>query len=173
VNKIVVITFLLALIACSKTETPVTETSSHDTDKMSVSDYLATPKTVDLLVYKSPTCGCCADWVKHMNEAGFTSEVKHPEHLLEVKRSWNIGPEFQSCHTAVSREGYVFEGHIPAHVIQRFLAEKPANAIGLAVAGMPIGSPGMEMGGKFEPYDVRLLRKNGSSVSFTRITGPR
>jgi len=174
-KSLFVIMLLLGVLSCSKgvDTQPVDEAPAPVPMATNHGDFQQAPTDVDLLVYKSASCGCCADWVAHMQEAGFTSKVEHPEDLVAVKQSWNISSEYQSCHTAVSRQGYIFEGHIPAYVIQRFLAEKPANAMGLAVAGMPIGSPGMEMGDKFEPYDVRLLRKDGKTELFTRITKPR
>ncbi|TVZ37166.1 hypothetical protein P886_1507 [Alteromonadaceae bacterium 2753L.S.0a.02] len=130
------------------------------------------PRNVDFTVYKSPTCGCCSDWIKHLETNGFTAESVEPQDLSAVKQAWKLSPELQSCHTAVSRQGYLFEGHIPAHVIQRFLAERPANAVGLVVPGMPLGSPGMEIDDKFEAYDVLLLRKDGKTELFTRISHP-
>ncbi|WP_193747553.1 DUF411 domain-containing protein [Cellvibrio sp. OA-2007] len=121
-------------------------------------------------VYKSPTCGCCEEWIDHLHSNGYQSKIHHPDDLNAIKNRYQIAPQFQSCHTAVSAEGYIFEGHIPAWVITRFLAEKPKDALGLAVPGMPVGSPGMEMGQRFTPYDVLLLKANGGSAVYTRIT---
>ena len=78
-------------------------------------------------------------------------------------------PKWQSCHTAVTKGGYVFEGHIPAKYIEQFLASPPEGALGLAVPGMPLGSPGMEMGGRFTPYDIVLMNKDGSSSVFAHV----
>lgn len=129
------------------------------------------PKTVQTVldVYKSPTCGCCEEWIAHLQSNGYQSRIHHPNDLNSLKNQYRISPQFQSCHTAVSADGYVFEGHIPAWVIDRFLTEKPKSALGLAVPGMPIGSPGMEMGDRFMPYDVLLLNTDGSSAVYTRI----
>ncbi len=88
-----------------------------------------------------------------------------------LKQEKGIGSEFQSCHTAVSAKGYVFEGHVPATVMSDFLAQPPEGAIGLAVPGMPVGSPGMEMGERFTPYDVVLLKGDGSSEIYRHIAG--
>lgn len=148
----------MAITACSDSKTllekpqavPVTETISLD-------------------VYKSPTCGCCELWVEHINTKGFKSKVEHPDDLNAIKDKFGIKPQYQSCHTAVSQEGYVFEGHIPARLVKQFLAEKPANAIGLAVPGMPLGSPGMEVGDRITPYDVLLLHTDGTSSVFARV----
>ncbi len=130
----------------------------------------AADKPVQLAVYKSPTCGCCEEWISHLQSHGLKYTIHHPDDLNTIKNRYRISPQYQSCHTAVSPEGYVFEGHIPAPVITRFLAEKPQGAIGLAVPGMPVGSPGMEMGERFTPYDVLLLKSDGSSEVYIRIT---
>lgn len=129
-----------------------------------------TADAIALEVFKSPTCGCCGDWITHVDQNGFHSTIQHPDDLNAVKDKLKIAPQYQSCHTAVSANGYVFEGHIPAWVIHRFLSETPSNAIGLAVPGMPIGSPGMEIGDRFTPYDVLLLKSDGSSEVFVSIT---
>jgi len=123
----------------------------------------------ELEVFKSPTCQCCGRWIEHIDSLGFKTTTQHPEDLAAVKQSLGIAPEYQSCHTGVSKDGYVFEGHIPANVMQRFLAEKPEGALGLAVPGMPMGSPGMEMGGHSDDYDVLLLKKDGSSEIYESI----
>lgn len=130
----------------------------------------ADDKPVQLAVYKSPTCGCCEEWISHLQSHGLKSSIHHPDDLNAIKDRYKISPQYQSCHTAVSPDGYVFEGHIPAPLITRFLAEKPEGAIGLAVPGMPVGSPGMEMGERFTPYDVLLLKSDGSSEVYLRIT---
>ena len=120
-------------------------------------------------VFKSPTCGCCGKWVSHIEENGLVAKTYHPDNLNLVKQKLGIAAEFQSCHTGVSKEGYVFEGHIPADVMQRFLAEKPKGALGLAVPGMPMGSPGMEMGERRDSYDVLLLMKDGTASVYQHI----
>ena len=109
-------------------------------------------ETPTIKVYKSPTCGCCALWVDHMREAGFQLDVEDTDDMIGVKVEAGLPLQLQSCHTALV-DGYVFEGHIPAEVIARFLAEKPS-ASGLAVPGMPVGAPGMEFGDRIDPYDV-------------------
>lgn len=120
-------------------------------------------------VYKSPTCSCCGRWISHIESKGVDTSTYHPANLNEIKLKHGVSAQYQSCHTAVSNEGYVFEGHIPADVIQRFLTEKPKNALGLAVPGMPVGSPGMEMGNRRDDYDVLLLKKGGGSSVYARI----
>ncbi|WP_374972436.1 DUF411 domain-containing protein [Spongiibacter marinus] len=111
--------------------------------------------------------------MSHIEEFGFESEVNHPANLNKIKSDKGIAPPYQSCHTAVTNDGYVFEGHVPGPVIQRFLAAPPKDAIGLAVPGMPEGSPGMEVGNRFDPYDVLLLKKNGSYEVYQHIAAQR
>ena len=122
-----------------------------------------------LSVYKSPACGCCRDWISHIAAAGFNTTVYHPADLNRMKADKGIAPFYGSCHTTVSRNGYVFEGHIPAKYIKQFLDNPPGDAIGLAVPAMPVGSPGMEMGEQFFAYQVLLLRKDGSHAVFARV----
>jgi hypothetical protein len=109
-------------------------------------------------VYKSPTCGCCAKWVEHVKKAGFAVTVKDVPNVGEVKLANGVPVELASCHTALVG-GYVVEGHVPADVMQKLLKEKPAVA-GIAVAGMPMGSPGME-GSYSDRYNVVAFEKSG------------
>jgi hypothetical protein len=114
-------------------------------------------------VWKSPTCGCCKEWVKHVEAAGFRVTV-HDTGNNAARARLGIPAALGSCHTA-QVAGYAIEGHVPAREIQRLLAERPA-ARGLAVPGMPIGSPGMEQGSRRDAYDVLLVRQDGSTVVF-------
>lgn len=127
---------------------------------------------VVLNVYKSETCGCCVGWIAHMDEHSYHSNIFHPKDLDGVKQELGIKPEWASCHTAVTEEGYLFEGHIPAKFIDQFLANPPENALGLTVPGMPIGGPGMEMGNRFTPYDVLLMLKDGTSSIYASVRSP-
>ena len=111
-----------------------------------------------ITVHKDPNCGCCSGWVKHLQTAGFTAKTIDTADLDAVKTRLGVPADLAACHTA-QIAGYVVEGHVPAAALERFLAEKP-NAAGLAVPGMPIGSPGME-GGTPEPYDVVLFGPAG------------
>lgn len=116
-------------------------------------------------VYKSATCGCCADWIKHLQENGFTNvrafDVGNTKKRAEVGMSLRFG----SCHTAIV-DGYVIEGHVPAREIKRLLKERP-KALGLAVPGMPLGSPGMEVDdGRVDRYDVLLVQKDETATVF-------
>ena len=122
-----------------------------------------------LTVSKDPTCGCCGGWVEHMREAGFTVEVVETATLNQVKARLGVPAMLASCHTG-EIAGYVLEGHVPAAEVKRLLTEKPS-AKGLAVPGMPVGSPGME-GGHEDAYDVVLFGATGRRV-FARYVGPR
>lgn len=112
-----------------------------------------------MVVYKTPTCGCCRNWVDHMQQAGFDVEVHDMPDVQPVKQEHGLPGHLASCHTAIV-DGYVVEGHAPAEVIRRMLAERPQIA-GIAVPGMPVGSPGMEMPGRKDPYDVIAFTRDG------------
>jgi hypothetical protein len=110
-----------------------------------------------ITVHRDPSCGCCSGWVAHLQQSGFVMKVLETRDLDAVKTRFGVPDDLAACHTAEVM-GYVIEGHVPAAALRRFLAEKP-NAAGLAVPGMPIGSPGME-GGTPEKYDVVLFGAN-------------
>ena len=124
---------------------------------------------VSLLVHKTPTCGCCKMWIKHLEGNGFTTSIEDHSNLQEIKEKYDIKPEYRPCHTGVSKDGYIFEGHIPSKYIAQFLSEEHPNAIGLSVPGMPLGSPGMEVEGMFTPYDVLILFKDGTSKVYAEV----
>ena len=130
---------------------------------------LTTNNSPLLLVHKTPTCGCCKQWIKHLEKDGFSISIKDHQSLQEIKESYQIKSEYRSCHTGVSKDGYIFEGHIPSKYITQFLSEEHSNAIGLSVPGMPLGSPGMEVEGKFMPYDVLILFKDGTSKVYAEV----
>jgi len=154
-----VVPVVLVIAACSDKPDSAsnTNTASDSTD------------VAFLDVYKSESCGCCKDWISHIETAGFHSVIHHPDDMGVVKSANGIKPEYRSCHTGISKDGYVFEGHIPAHLMKKFLSNPPGNAIGLAVPGMPLGSPGMEVGDKFSPYQVLLLKSDGTSRVFAEV----
>ncbi|MEW5056921.1 MAG: DUF411 domain-containing protein [Cycloclasticus sp.] len=152
---------LLLVLACS---------DEQQAEPMKTTTPPLTEKRV-LDVFKSPTCGCCGKWISHIEDHGVGATIHHPDNLNLVKQKLGIAPVFQSCHTAVSKDGYVFEGHIPAAIMQRFLSEKPKGALGLAVPGMPAGSPGMEMADRRDSYDVLLLMKDGTASVYQHIAG--
>jgi hypothetical protein len=127
-------------------------------------------KPVHLIVYKTPTCGCCKLWVDHARGVltGYEIKTLDMDDLTEVKTRLGVPSALQSCHTAISGP-YVFEGHIPADLIKRFLAARPRpKALGLAVPGMPMGSPGMDFGARKEPYDVLLFDKAGKTRVYAK-----
>ncbi len=147
----------------------MTATSMADTANVQEQN-TATRSSAEILdVYKRATCGCCGKWITHMQEHDFQTVAHDIDDLLSLKIEKGIKPRYHSCHTAITQDGYVFEGHIPAKYIKKFLAEKPEGTIGLAVPAMPIGSPGMEMGNRFMPYAVLLLKKDGSSEIYARV----
>lgn len=115
-----------------------------------------------LEVFKSPYCGCCAAWVEHVRQAGFTVNVTEVEDVAAVAREHGVPDTLRSCHTAKAGK-YVIEGHVPAADIERLLKEKP-DAIGIAVAGMPAGAPGMDQGPQKQPYNTILFTANGERV---------
>jgi hypothetical protein len=118
-----------------------------------------------LVVYKDPDCGCCGSWVEHMERSGFDVAVRERTDMDAVKAEHGVPDALASCHTALIGD-YVVEGHVPAADIRRLLAEKPAGR-GLAVPGMPAGSPGMEVGYS-EPYTVYLFTESGGRRAFAR-----
>jgi len=120
--------------------------------------------TNEITVFRSPNCGCCGLWIEHLEAAGFQVKDNVTENLESVKQQYDIPENLATCHTAIVA-GYVIEGHVPVEDIQRLLAQKPAVA-GLAVPGMPIGSPGMESGGYVEPYTVFSFTEDGSTATF-------
>ena len=107
-----------------------------------------------VLVHKDPNCGCCSGWVRHLKRAGFTVTIEETADLHIVRKRLRVPANLAACHTAEA-DGYVIEGHVPAAALRRLLKERP-NAVGLAVPGMPLGSPGME-GSRVDPYNVVLF----------------
>ena len=118
---------------------------------------------VEITVYKSESCGCCAGWVDHLKANGFTPRVANVANPSDYRERGGIPNALGSCHTAMI-QGYAIEGHVPAVDIKRLLAQKP-KAKGLAVPAMPLGSPGME-GPRKDPYDVLLVQANGKTAVF-------
>ncbi len=113
---------------------------------------------------RHPQCGCCGKWADHLRAAGFEVKITETKRMWGVKRLAGVPKDLDSCHTATVG-GYIVEGHVPASDIKRLLAERP-NVKGLSVPGMPIGSPGMEVGGRTEPYDVLSFDANGGTDVF-------
>ena len=143
------------------------ETSSQATlvsvwDKETEPDYSG---ITEMTVYRSPSCGCCGVWVDHAKKHGFKIEDIKTEEMEALKQKHNVPAELASCHTTII-DGYVMEGHIPADDIKRFLAEKPDDLIGLAVPGMPIGTPGMEARDIKQPFKVLAFNDKGEVEVF-------
>ena len=157
-RQLLLVLAVVAMTACSDSDNAESPDLSAD----------AASNKISMQVYKSPSCGCCGEWINHVEANGFSVTATNSDNMFAIKHAYQIAPQYQSCHTA-DVNGYVFEGHVPATVMQRFLAERPENALGLAVPGMPIGSPGMEMGERFDDYDVLLLKTDGSSELYQRI----
>lgn len=120
-----------------------------------------------ITVHKDPNCGCCSGWVRHLQEAGFAVRVEETTDLESVRARLGVPQELTACHTA-EMNGYLLEGHVPAAAVRRLLSERPS-ARGLAVPGMPVGSPGMD-GGSPQSYTVVLFGPAGSSP-FMRFLG--
>lgn len=121
-------------------------------------------------VWKSDSCGCCAEWVKHMEKNGFATKVHRVEDTSPVRRALGMPERMASCHTA-KVEGYVIEGHVPASDVKKLLAQKP-RARGLAAPGMPAGSPGMDIPDS-PPYQTYLVRADGGAQVYARHGGPK
>lgn len=121
----------------------------------------------EVVMHKDPNCGCCGLWAEHLQANGFRVKTVLARDMQPVKDRFGVPPRLASCHTATVG-GYVIEGHVPASSIRRLLREKPALA-GLAVPGMPAGSPGMEVPGRRDPYDVVAFDRAGRSRPYERF----
>ena len=125
----------------------------------------ATGASPVITVYKDPSCGCCTKWVKHLSSHGFVVMPRDVQNIDEIKRTMSVPVALQSCHTAVV-DRYVVEGHVPADLVKKMLTEKPA-ILGLAVPGMPAGSPGMESD-HVEHYDVIAFDRDGKTRVYAK-----
>lgn len=119
----------------------------------------------DITVYKSPTCGCCSKWIDHLEDNGFKVAVRDRQNMQPIKKEFGVDGQYQSCHTALI-DDYVIEGHVPAADIKRLIAEK-SSLKGLAVPGMPMGSPGME-GPRKDKYSVLAIDQEGQSSVYNQ-----
>ena len=119
-------------------------------------------------VFKTPTCSCCGKWVEHLKANGFTVKVQEVNNTAAYEKQYRVPPGMESCHTAVVN-GYAIEGHVPATEIKRLLNEKP-KLVGLAVPGMPLGSPGME-GARNDAYSVFGFDERGHTAVYARYPG--
>jgi hypothetical protein len=127
----------------------------------------AAPKPTSITVYKDPSCGCCKKWVDHLRANGFAPEVHDRADMQALKDSLGVPAALRSCHTAVVGT-YVIEGHVPAADVMQLLASKPPKTVGVAVPGMPAGSPGMEVGSRVDRYDVIAFAPGGATRIFAR-----
>lgn len=146
-------TFALGAALFALTLTTGAATPSSDT----------APKQTTITVYKDPSCGCCKNWIEHLKKHGYAVDAKDTPDMAAVKRTLGVPGALTACHTAVVN-GYLIEGHVPATDIARLLKEKPKVA-GLAVPGMPMGSPGME-GPRQQHYQVLSFDKSGKTKVF-------
>ena len=128
-------------------------------------DAMSAPPTIT--VYKDPSCGCCTKWVAYLRDAGVQTEVHDRSDMDALKDSLGVPSALRSCHTAVVGR-YVIEGHVPIADIKRLLGAAPKNVTGIAVPGMPAGSPGMEVPGRTDRYDVIAFVADGTTKLFAR-----
>lgn len=165
----------LALNACARPAEPArpsAETAaSAPAAASAVTNAAASAEALPrILVHHSPTCGCCGVWVEHLRTSGFAVDVRQEEDLEPIKQRLGVPEDKRSCHTA-EVDGYFIEGHVPASDIERLLTERPA-AKGLALPGMPAGSPGMEMlDGRVDAYTVEQVNLDGSARAFSQHGG--
>lgn len=124
----------------------------------------AAAKLPPVTVYKDPNCGCCSLWGQHLEQAGFAVRYVNAADLTSIRTKYRVPRSLQSCHTALV-DGLVVEGHVPAADVKRLLAERP-NVLGIAVPGMPIGSPGMEQGTRRQSYAVMSFDAGGKTAVF-------
>jgi hypothetical protein len=157
---------VIVLASCSKENQAPTNTTSNVVEPPNK----VKPHTIALDVYKSPSCGCCKAWINHVDNHGFESKVHTFDDFPGIKEEKYIAPRYRSCHTAISADGYVFEGHVPAKYIQQFIKQTHSqDVIGLSVPAMPVGSPGMEVDDRFQPYRVLLLKVDGSYEIYANV----
>lgn len=122
-----------------------------------------------LTVYKTKSCSCCSEWVDHIQQGGLSAIVVNQDSVAHIKDFYQLPANARSCHTAVSSEGFVFEGHVPAKFIKQFLSNPPAGSVGLIVPAMPLGSPGMEYQDKFNPYQILSMNQKGVLEPYASI----
>jgi hypothetical protein len=126
-------------------------------------------KPIDIVVYRSPTCTCCGKWLEHLKQNNFNVKDVVTDDVQAIKDKYGVTREMASCHTAIV-DGYVVEGHVPANDIKTLLKTKP-KVVGIAVPGMPSGTPGMEMGGKKDPYKVMSFDRENHYQIFNSYKG--
>lgn len=181
-----------SLFSCAQSNTSASDASSVPTENSAAvtanvagsqptsTSVVSTPvsnpkllKNVSVAVYKDVNCGCCKDWISHAEDNGLGTTAHDVADVALFKDRYGVPNEMRFCHTAVTTDGYVFEGHVPAKYMAQFLENLPLQAIGLAVPGMPVGSPGMEYQNKFMPYQIMQLNKDGSTQVYADIDSPQ
>ena len=180
-----------SLFACGQSNTSASDANSVPTensaavtanvaDSQTAASMISTPvsnpellKNISATVYKDVNCGCCKDWISHVEDNGLGTTAHDVADVALFKDRYGVPTEMRSCHTAVTTDGYVFEGHVPAKYLAQFLENPPVQAIGLAVPGMPVGSPGMEYQNKFAPYQVMQINKDGTTQVYADIDSPQ
>ena len=182
-GALILLTVTSSLFACSETNTTAATTAPVETATDSQNSKVQTSKTestsassnsdalrnVSATVYKDANCGCCKEWISHAEDHGMTAEGQDVADLAVFKQRYGVPNNMRSCHTTVTSDGYVFEGHVPAKHVAEFLANPPSDAIGLAVPGMPMGSPGMEYNNQFDPYQIMQINKDGSTAVYAEV----
>lgn len=162
---------LLALAACGGADAPrgdvaVAAAAAPEAAAPAAAVSASASALPTLMVYKTEGCGCCNGWIEHLRAEGFEVDARNVTDLMSVKRDAGVPAANSSCHTALV-DGYVVEGHVPADVIKRLLAERPG-VVGIAVPGMPVGSPGMEGPGA-KPYQVLTFDREGRNTVYTTV----
>jgi hypothetical protein len=152
---------VLFVVACSDASTLEPNAKAGEEPKIN--------EAIELTVYKSRSCTCCQKWVTHVEEQGFDTKLNNITFLSNLKDSKGIPANYRSCHTAESNDGYVFEGHVPAKFIKQYLANIPEGSIGLSVPSMPVGTPGMEVGDRFIPYNILHLNTDGTVTVYKEV----
>ena len=178
----------LTVAACSQSTTNVSDSQSIQAEPVAVQNVQnnkSAPsnapvnssssllKNVSATVYKDANCGCCKEWVGYAEDNGLSATTHDVADVSLFKERYGVPQQMRSCHTTVTTDGFVFEGHVPAKHMAQFLENPPAQAIGLAVPSMPVGSPGMEYQGKFMPYKVMQLNKDGTTEVYAAIETPQ
>ena len=185
---VVTAALLLTVAACSQSTTNVSDSQSIQAEPAAVQNVQnnkSAPsnapvnssssllKHVSATVYKDANCGCCKEWVGYAKNNGLSATTHDVADVSLFKERYGVPQQMRSCHTTVTTDGFVFEGHVPAKHMAEFLANPPAQAIGLAVPSMPVGSLGMEYQDKFMPYKVMQLNKDGTTEVYAAIETPQ
>ena len=160
---------LVLVAACGGTDAPKESTAAAMRPSAVMAAATANADLPSILVYKTEGCGCCNGWVEHLEAAGFQVDARNVRDLMSVKRDAGVPVDHSSCHTALI-DGYVVEGHVNAEIVKQMLAERP-DIIGIAVPGMPTGSPGMEGPGA-KPYQVKAIDRQGRTSVYA-VVDPR